>query len=307
MKLWIASARHNFKRVKNYAKYFAIKGIIFIINKLPCETNVDILGYDSCILKLSSELICSSLTILFNMSLSNGEIPNEWKKARVTPVYKNKGSKQDPNNFRPISGIGHIPKLFEKLVDSQLREYLQSHSFITHSQSAFMKLHSTQTSLHNVIEYVLDNINENEINDICMFDLAKCFDTVDHKLLFLKLSKYGLNGTELQWFTNYLNERTQVVTINSKMSNTKLIDKGVPQGSILGPLLFTIFLNDFPSCLSNAFCNIFADDTMIGVSDKSITEIQQLLQNAVNEAIKWFGQNKLPLNINKCDVLIISN
>ena len=91
------------------------------------------------------------------------------------------------------------------------------------------------------------------------------------------------------------------------MSNTKLIDKGVPQGSILGPLLFTTFINDFPSCLSNAFCNIFADDTMIGVSDKSITKIQQLLQNAVNEAIKWFGQNKLTLNMNKCNVLIISN
>ena len=91
------------------------------------------------------------------------------------------------------------------------------------------------------------------------------------------------------------------------MSNTKLIDKGVPQGSILGPLLFTIFINNFPSCLSNAFCNIFADDIMIGVSDKSITKIQQLLQNVVNEAIKWFGQNKLTLNINKCNVLIISN
>ena len=90
------------------------------------------------------------------------------------------------------------------------------------------------------------------------------------------------------------------------MSNTKLIDKGVPQGYILGPLLFTIFINDFPSCLSNAFCNIFADDTMIGFSDKSITKIQQLLQNAVNEAIKWFGQNKLTLNMNKCNVLIIS-
>ena len=107
--------------------------------------------------------------------------------------------------------------------------------------------------------------------------------------------------------TNYLNERTQVVTINGKISNTKLIDKGVPQRSILGPFLFTIFINDFPSCLSNAFCNIFADDTMIGVSDKSITKIQQLLQNAVNEAIKWFGQNKLTLNIDKCNVLIISN
>ena len=254
------SSIYNFK-----FKSLLEEDVLAFINKLPSETNVDILGYDSCILKLSNEIICSSLTILFNMSLSNGEIPNEWKKARVTPVYKNKGSKQD--NFRPISVIGHIPKLFEKLVDSQLREYLQSHSFITHSQSAFMKLHSTQTSLHNRIEYVLDNINENEINGICRFDLAECFDTIDHKLLLKKLSKYGFNDTELQWFTNYLNERTQVVTINGKMSNTKLIDKGVPRGSILGLLLFTIFINDFPSCLSNAFCNIFADDTMMLVID----------------------------------------
>ena len=163
------SSIYNFK-----FKSLLEEDVLAFINKLPSETNVDILGYDSCILKLSSEFICSSLAILFNMSLYNGEITNEWKKARVTPVYKNKGSKQDPNNFRPISVIGHIPKLFEKLVDSQLEEYLQSHSFITHSQSAFMKLHSTQTSLHNVIEYVLDYINENEINGICMFDLAKC-------------------------------------------------------------------------------------------------------------------------------------
>ena len=108
-------------------------------------------------------------------------------------------------------------------------------------------------------------------------------------------------------YNGYLNERTQVATINGKISNTKLIDKGVPEGSILGPMLFTIFINDFPSCLSNAFCNIFADDTMIGVSDKSITKIQQLLQNAVNETIKWFGQNKLTLNIDKCNVLILYN
>ena len=102
---------------------------------------------------------------------------------------------------------------------------------------------------------MLDNINENEINGICLFDLGKCFDTIDHKLLFFKLNKYGLNGTELH------NKRAQAVTMNSTISNTKLIDKGVPQGSILSPQRFTIFINDFPSCLSNAFCNIFADDT----------------------------------------------
>ena len=137
---------------------------------------------------------------------------------------------------------------------------------------------------------------------ICMFDIAKCFDTIDHKLL-----KKNLNRTGLLRFTNYLNERTQVVTIHGNISNTKLIDKGIYTWSILGPLLFTIFINDFTPRLSNAYCNIFADDTMIGVSDKPITKIQQLLQNAVKKAIKWFGQLKLTLNIDKFNVLIISN
>ena len=173
----------NNLRIYNFKfKSLLEKDVLAFINKLPSETNVDILSYDSCILKLSSEIICSSPTILFNMSLSNGEILKEWKKARVTSVYKNKGSKQDLNSFGPISVIGHIPKSYDKLVDSQLREHSQSHSFITHSQSAFMKLHSTQASLHNVIEHVLDNINGNEIN-ICMFDLAKCFDTIYQKLV----------------------------------------------------------------------------------------------------------------------------
>ena len=112
------SSIYNFK-----FKSLLEEDVLSFINKLPSETNVDILGYDSCILKHNSEIICSSLTILFIMSLSSGEIPNEWKKARLTPVHKNKGSKQDPNNFRPISVIGHIPKLFEQSADSQLREY----------------------------------------------------------------------------------------------------------------------------------------------------------------------------------------
>ena len=145
-----------------------------------------------------------------------------------------------------------------------------------------MKLHSTQTSVYNVIEYVLDNINGNGINDICMFDLAKCFDTIDHKLLFKQLSKYGLNGTELLWFTNYLNERTQVVTIDGKISNTKLIDTSVPQGSILSHLNFTMLINDIFSCLSNALCNMFAVDTTINYQRKYNNYFRMLSMKLLN-------------------------
>ena len=134
--------------------------------KLRSSNNIDVLGFDSLLLNLSSDVICSSLTVLFNMSLSAGPIPDEWKKARVTPIFKNKGSNTDPNNYRFISVIGYIPKCFEKMVEMQFREYLLVHAFITQSQSAFMQLHSTQTSLHHVIDSFLDNINHCECTGV---------------------------------------------------------------------------------------------------------------------------------------------
>ena len=123
-----------------------------MLQNLPSSNNIDVLGFDSLLLNLSSDVIYSSLTVLFNMSLNTGQIPDDWKKARVTPIFKNKGSNTGPNNYRPISVIGHIPKCFEKMVDVQFREYLLAHAFITQSQSAFIKHHSTQTSLHHVID-----------------------------------------------------------------------------------------------------------------------------------------------------------
>ena len=194
-----------------------------MLQNLPSSNNIDVIGFDSLLLNLSSDVICSSLTVLFNMSLNTGQIPDDWKKARVTPIFKNKGSNTDPNNYRPISVIGHIPKCFEKMVDVQFREYLLAHAFITQSQSAFMKHHSTQTSLHHVIDSFFDNINHGELTGVCLFDLAKCFDTIEHELLLYKLGKYGLTETELLWFSNNLSHRSQIVNINGQLSSPKLI------------------------------------------------------------------------------------
>ena len=154
-----------------------------MLQNLPSSNKIDVLGFESLLLNLSSDVICSSLTVLFNMSRSTGQIPDDWKNARVTPIFKNKGSNTDPNNYRTISVIGHIPKCFEKMVDMQFREYSLAHAFITQSQSAFIKLHSTQTSLHH------------EFTGVCLFDLAKCFDTIYHELLLYKFGKYGLTET----------------------------------------------------------------------------------------------------------------
>ena len=274
-----------------------------LLQYLPSSNNIGVLGFDSLLLNLSSDVICSSLTVLFNMSLRTGHIPDDWKKARVTPIFKNKGSNTGSNNYCPISVIGHIPECFEKMVDMQSREYLLAHAFITQSQSAFMKLHSTQTSLHHVIDSFLDNINHGEFTGVCLFDLVKCFDTIDHELVLYKLGKYGLTETELLWFSNYISDRSQVVNINGQLSSTKPIKTGVPQGSVLEPLLFLLFINDFPSCLANATCNIFADDDMVYVNG---TSIETLLQKSVDESVKWFRMNKLSVNIDKCHVMLIS-
>ena len=125
-------------------------------------------------------------------------------------------------------------------------------------------------------------------------------------MLLAKLGKYGLTETELLWFSNYLAGRSQIVNINGQLSSPKLIKTGVPQGSVLGPLLFLLFNNDFPLCLSKATCNIFADDNMVHVNGTSIAEVETLLQESVDKSVKWFRMNKLSVNIDKCHVMLIS-
>ena len=125
-------------------------------------------------------------------------------------------------------------------------------------------------------------------------------------MLPYKLSKDGLTETELLWFSSYLSDRSQIVNINGQLSSPKLIKTGVPQGSVLGPLLFLLSINDFPSCLSNATCNIFADDNTVHVNGTSIVEVETLLQKSVDESVKWFRMNRLSVNIDKCHVMLIS-
>ena len=146
------------------------------------------------------------------------------------------------SNYRPISVIGHIAKIVEQLIRSQLVAYLDEHSFITPDQFAYLKGHSTQKSLHRVIDDWLENVNESQITGICMLDIAKCFDTIDRDLLLKKLSLYGIKNIELEWFKSYLHQCQQAVLCNGKLSSFVDISSGVPQGSVLGPFLSTIFL-----------------------------------------------------------------
>ena len=170
------------------------------LTALPDYSSLDVLGFDSKLIRCGAETLVSSLTVLFNMSLRLSSLPKDLKRARVTPVYKGKGSKSDPSSYRPISVIHHVAKLLEKCIQCQLMSYLEYFKLITFNQSAFMKGHSTQTAVHNMFDDVLDSVNDGLISGACFFDLAKCFDTIDHSLLLKKLRKYGILVLELAWF-----------------------------------------------------------------------------------------------------------
>jgi hypothetical protein len=281
------------------------KFILKKLKNLPTKSNLDILGFDTKLLKISAYYICDSLCTLINTSLVTGSVPDDWKLARVTPIYKGDGDRLNETNYRPISVIGHIVKLAECEVKEQLVHYLVTNGLITKDQSAYLKHHSTTTCLHRVIYDWQEAINDGEIIGACFLDISKCFDSIDHKLLRIKLAKYGITGTELDWFCSYLTGRKQVVRCNNVTSESQAISIGVPQGSILGPILFLIFVNDLTQFSGLSNCNLFADDALFYVTCKDVKSVEIALQEAIDNVSEWYKCNKLTLNVKKSNIMVI--
>ena len=182
---------------------------------------------------------------MFNHTLRNGVIPAEWKKANVTPIYKDKGSTDDNSKNRPVYVISFIAKKLEKCVKRQLMEYLQCHDFITPDQSAYLRNHSTQTVLHKAaVDGWLESMNDGLINGVCFIDFSKCFNTIHPDILLFKLQKYGFQNIAHKWFTSYLINREQCTIVHEKTSKFEMVNIGIPQGSVLGRILFLLFMND---------------------------------------------------------------
>ena len=257
------------------------------------------------LLKLAAPYISESLTFICNQSIRNSVFPEKWKEGKVTPLHKN-GPKDDTNNYRPISVLPVVSKLLEKHVHDSLMMYLSSNSLLHSTQSGFRPNHSCETSLLQMINRWLNAINSSQMIGMVMIDFRKAFDLVDHTLLLKKLKYYKISEATISWFSSYLLGRKQKVFVNNSSSESENIICGVPQGSILGPLLFLIFINDLPLYIDNVLTDLYADDTTFYFIDTSQACIEQQLQTALFKLSEWCKENGMLINTTKTKVMLIT-
>ena len=263
-------------------------------------------GYDGIsviLLKYLAPALLPSLTLIINQSLVTGVFPNKLKLAKVTPLYK-KGDVCIVDNYRPLSLLPSISKLFEKIVFNQLFQYFTKNRLFHNNQYGFRQEHSTEFAALELTDRVLFDIDNKKVSIAIFMDLSKAFDTLDHSILLKKLSYYGVKGTELNWFHDYLSNRSQFVEISGIKSDITFSKTGVPQGSILGPLLFLIYMNDISSCTDNFKFILYADDTTLYTSITTQVNNAHSLNSDIDKVNCWLAINKLSLNVSKTKYMI---
>ena len=238
------------------------------------------------------------------MSFQTGYIPKQFKIAKVIPIYKS-GDKHVFTNYRPISLLSNFSKLLEKIVARQVFQFLNKFKLLYILQYGFRKGHNTNHPILHVLKKIFNSLDSgNPKYTLSIFiDIKKAFDTVDHSILLKKLKFYGFHGITLTWFENYLGNGYQYVSIDGVDSPIREMTCGVPQGSVLGPLLFLIFINDLPSS-TTLFTLLFAGDTTFQISSNNFTDLYRIANEEIEKASVWFKANKLTLNISKTKYMI---
>ena len=265
-------------------------------------------GHDHLPVKLlvdSAQYISNPLSYIFNLSLQLGQFPDPLKIAKISPVYK-KGDRDQPGNYRPISVLPVLSKIFEKLVNNRLIEYLEKHNILYKHQYGFREGHSTKLAVTNLINQLVHYQDEGRVTVGVFIDFAKAFDTINHSILLSKMQNYGINGLPLDWFRNYLCKRVQYVQHNGAISSFKLSSCGVPQGSVLGPTLFLLYINDLPQSTTYFDFRLFADDSNIFHSfPPSQTKIRlSEITDHLLYVTKWCDANKITINIKKTNFML---
>ena len=254
-------------------------------------------------LKDAAVVFAKSLTRIVNESLSQGTVPSEWKYAKITPLFK-KGLSTDMDNCRPISVLPVVSKVLERIVHHQLHSFLSEHKLLNPYQCGFRRNHSTKFAAIAFLDYIRRRMDLGLLAGAVFIDLRKAFDSVDHEILISKLESYGLRNIELDWFRNYLTDRKQLVSLGKELSDPCLITSGVPQWSILSPLLFVLFVNDLPIVLERCQILMYADDTVMYFAASNAQEISSTLTSELAKVSDWLVHNSLFIHQGKTECVL---
>jgi hypothetical protein len=271
------------------------------VEKIIKEQKSNSAGYDEItaqLLKNTYNLYLTPLVHLVNLSLNQGIFPSELKVARILPLYKS-GDARLVKNYRPISILPIFSKLFERIIHDRLLEFIEKYDILNNSQFGFRKKHSTTTALIVLVDKILNGFNNGEVTLGIYLDFSKAFDTINHSILLKKLSKYGIRGIALNLLDSYLSNRRQFVSFNGCQSNSLSISCGVPQGSILGPLLFILYINDITKVSNILYPILYADDSNFFVQGSNLANMVSILNDEMIKVVNWINANQLSLNINK--------
>jgi hypothetical protein len=272
--------------------------IISIINNLKNDSSPGWDDIPNSVIKFSKKFISIPLANIVNYMINVGSFPDQLKIAKVVPCYKS-GDKSVILNYRPISILNSFSKIFEKIIVNRLKSYITKYNILYKYQFGFRENYSTNLALITYIDYITKAIDTGDKVASVYIDLSKAFDTLNHEILLKKLNLYGIRGQVLSLFNSYLTNRKQYVQYNNYKSSLQTITCGVPQGSILGPILFLLYINDIHNSTTLLKIILFADDTTLTFKHKNINELMRIVNVELGKIADWMKSNKLSINISK--------